>query len=96
VELDVLLKVSTQLVTIQVIAEGETLSRDQHVYLIPHRYRKKGLQAVCQGKSRERVHQLRSVSHQVCPTSTHSPHQLLETLQLCGETILSWSAGGTG
>lgn len=23
-----------------------TLSRDQHVYLIPHRYRKKGLQAV--------------------------------------------------
>lgn len=35
VELDVLLKVSAQLVTVQVIAEGEALARDQHVYLIP-------------------------------------------------------------
>jgi hypothetical protein len=48
-ELDVLLKVSTQLVTVQVIAEGEALARDQHVYLIPHRHRKEGLQAICQG-----------------------------------------------
>lgn len=54
VELDVLLKVSAQLVTVQVIAEGEALARDQHVYLIPCRYRQKGLQAICQGcKQRE-------------------------------------------
>lgn len=50
VELDVLLKVSAQLVTVQVIAEGEALARDQHVYLISRRHRQKGLQAICQGR----------------------------------------------
>lgn len=71
VELDVLLKVSAQLVTVQVIAEGEALARDQHVYLIPHRHRKKGLQAICR-ESRERVHQLRPVLLQG-PTSGTKP-----------------------
>lgn len=47
-ELDVLLKVSTQLVTVQVIAEGEALPGDQHVYLTPHRHRKEGFQTICQ------------------------------------------------
>ena len=47
-ELDVLLKIGTQLVTVQVVAEGEALPRDQQVYLTPHRHRKEGFQAVCQ------------------------------------------------
>lgn len=47
-ELDVLLKVSTQLVTVQVIAEGEALPRDQHVHLTPYSCRKEGFQAICQ------------------------------------------------
>lgn len=47
-ELNVLLKVSTQLVTVQVVAKGEALPRDQHVHLTPHRRRKEGFQAVCQ------------------------------------------------
>lgn len=47
-ELDVFLKVSTQLVTVEVVAEGEALPRDQHVDLTPQRHRKEGFQAVCQ------------------------------------------------
>lgn len=46
-ELNVLLEVSTQLVTVEVIAEGEALPRDQHVYLTPQRHRKERFQAVC-------------------------------------------------
>ena len=47
VKFNVLLKVGAQLVTVEVVAEGETLPRDQHVHLTPHRYRKEGFQAVC-------------------------------------------------
>lgn len=61
-ELDVLLKVSTQLVTVEVVAEGEALPRDQHVHLTPHGRREEGLQAVCQ-EEKGRAPQLR-VLHQ--------------------------------
>lgn len=51
-ELDVLLKVRTQLVTVQVVAEGEALPRDEHVYLTPHRRRQEGFQTICQEQKR--------------------------------------------
>lgn len=84
VELDVLLKVSAQLVTVQVIAEGEALARDQHVYLTPHRHRKQGLQAICQGhKQGERVHQLRPVPHQGPAPGTESTPAARDAAALC-------------
>lgn len=97
-ELDVLLKVSTQLVTIQVIAEGETLSRDQHVYLIPHRHRKKGLQTICRAKQGEKTF-LRPVSHQGHPTSgTQSTPVARDTAALWRSyaRLVSWSDWLTG
>lgn len=42
-ELDVLLEVGTELVAVQVVAEAETLARDQHVDLTLDRGRKEGL-----------------------------------------------------
>lgn len=91
VELDVLLKVSAQLVTVQVIAEGEALARDQHVYLISRRHRQKGLQAICQERKQRVCNQCRPVPHRG-PTSGTESIQLLGLLQLCRNLtqVVSW------
>lgn len=47
VEADVLLEVTAELVTVQVVAEAEALPGDQHVHLVPDWGRQQGLHPIC-------------------------------------------------